>query len=305
MMTTEGALLPRDDRERTFLAEIAQSPHDEDARSVYADWLEERSEIAYAESLRIDARLSKVVNRSCAEVKTLAEALVRLRSETSATWRAVVLRWCTEEDYTATPLASALSIIRGSKHEHAAIVGEQIAEWVESLAADESDPYGIVRVYDKSVAIVGDFKTSANAVAVLGDLAIAQQYTDLVESDQSLLAVAGDIHCGAVWQLGELFVAGNLACEGIIYGSSFNANRCEVHGNVSARGVIENGHHFVIRGALDTQVHIGDAISVAGSYLASHGLERLDPAMLDDEGNLDEEKLYERICAGKDFLERR
>jgi uncharacterized protein (TIGR02996 family) len=279
-----------------FLAAITRSPNDEDARSVYADWLEERGDTAQAESLRIDSALQQ--KPPCSDIKKLAKRLQTLRSKTPAKWRAAVMRWSTEKDFTPLHLEAARERLEGSP------IADVVVEWVESLGPDDDDdPYGIVRVYEKNVAIAGDLNVSASSVAILGNLAVGKQYTDLIEADQSLLAVAGNMHCGAVWELGDFFVKGNLTCEGVIYGSSYSSNRGEILGSVNTRVIIENGHHFVIHGKLKTIALIGDRISVSGAYIEDRNdTDKLDPAIVDDDEGYDEEKLYRRICKERDVL---
>jgi uncharacterized protein (TIGR02996 family) len=48
---------PRNDVEKAFLSAIQERPGDDDARLVYADWLEERGDFAHAELLRLELQI--------------------------------------------------------------------------------------------------------------------------------------------------------------------------------------------------------------------------------------------------------
>ncbi|MBA3541367.1 MAG: ribosomal protein L7/L12 [Deltaproteobacteria bacterium] len=70
-----------DDLERQLLAAIQQSPDDEDARAVYADWLEDRGDVR-GEYLRLEAQLHRIPARLTALSQLInaswIEAIARL-----------------------------------------------------------------------------------------------------------------------------------------------------------------------------------------------------------------------------------
>jgi uncharacterized protein (TIGR02996 family) len=280
--------------EKAFVAALRNDREDDATRSVYADWLEERGDLPRAEVLR----LARVKTKK-ARVRKLELAAI-----TSSEWRRSVLPPLGVKDAERMPLAEALRRIGLCDHPNAESVREHVEEWVESLGADEGDPYGEVLLYDGDLVIPkGSLETGPSAVAVLGDATIADQFTDLIEADQSLLAVAGNLTCRAIWQLGDSHIAGDVTCD-VLYGSSYSSNRTESVGDARVReAIIEHGHHIVIHGKLTAGVRIGDRISVKGKYFKDQGIvTALDPSLLDDDEGLDEAKLYQRICDGKSVL---
>lgn len=284
--------------EDTFVAALHANRDDDETRAVYADWLEERGDLSRAELLRMytKRKLSK------AERKRRDELVVTTSSE----WRRAVSRPLAKGDGETLPLAVALQRITRADHPAAKPIRARVKEWVESFGPDEDDeddPYGQVILYDGDLAIPkGDLETSASAVVVLGDLAIENQFTDLIESDQSLIAVAGHTSCRSIWQLGDGLFAGNIRCN-VLYGSSYSTNRTEILGNVIAsEAIIENGHHIVIHGSLHTLARIGSAIAVGGTYFQDGGTsDALDPELLDD-NRWNEGRLYKRICDARPIL---
>lgn len=292
---------PRGPDEDEFLSQLQKRPSDEDLRAVYADWLETTGDLPAAEALRLDAVLS--AGPVAPDLGRLAQRLIELRQHTDETWRSVALRWSTAEDFLLLPLEEARRALAASSHPRAGIVAETVTGWVEAMGVEVADdPYGLVRVFGKNLVVAGDFHVSMSATVVLGDLAIERQYTDLIEADQSLLAVAGDLRCGAIWELGELFVAGNVRCATTFYGSSHFTTRAEVLGDVTTEVLIENGHFFEIRGRLEARARVGSRLSVGGQAPpTSDDLERLDPALVTD-GELDEDALYQRVVGGRSLL---
>lgn len=279
--------------EKAFLAALRKDREDDDTRSVYADWLEQQGDLPRAEVLRL------------ARVKTKKARTRRreLAAITSSEWRRSVLPPLGRKDAERMPLREAMTRIGHCDHVNATSVGERVEEWVESFGADEGDPYGEVLLYDGDLVIAkGDLETGPSAVAVLGDATIAGQFTDLIEADQSLLAVAGNVTCRSIWQLGDSHVCGDVRCD-VLYGASYGSNRTEIFGSARVtEAIIENGHHIVIHGALEAPVRVGDRIRVKRTYGKDMGTGAFDPALLDDEDGLDEAKLYQRICAGGSVL---
>lgn len=292
---------PRHRAEADFVEQLLKTPSANELRAVYADWLESVGDVASAESLRVDALLSAAP--SAHETGPLARRLVELRDHTSEAWRAVALRWSTVADVVLLPLAEARQVLQASSHPRAAVVAETVTEWVEAMGVGSpDDPYGLVRVFRKNLVVPGDFYVSMSATVVLGDLAIERQYTDLIDADQSLLAVAGDLRCGAIWELGELFVAGNVRCATTFYGSSHFTTRAEVLGDVTTEVLVENGHFFVIHGRLEARARVGSRLTVGGQAPTTpDDLERLDSALLTD-GELDEDAVYQRVVEGRSLL---
>ena len=278
-------------RDKAFLDALRRDRDDDATRTVYADWLEQQGDLVRAEVLRLARTTSKKARARRAE----------LAAVTSNAWRRTALPPLGRDDVERLPLAAALARIERADHPNAQVISRRVEEWVESFGADEDDPYGQVLLYDGDLAIAkGSLETGASAVCVLGDARIADQFTDLIEADQSLFAVAGDLTCRAIWQLGDSYLAGDVTCD-VLYGASYGSNRTEIRGDVAVReAIIENGHHIVIHGSLSAPVRFGDRISTKGRYLKATAAG-LDPALLEDE-SLDEARLYKRICAGKSVL---
>src|SRR5262245_40573720 len=74
-----------------LLQTLAETPKDDDARLVYADWLEERGELLKAEFLRITVSLN-TENRSKGKRKTERKRLQELAAQLETDWLAVVSR---------------------------------------------------------------------------------------------------------------------------------------------------------------------------------------------------------------------
>lgn len=91
-------LSPRErETERDLLAAIAA--HDEHARLVYADWLEERGDAARAEYVRLQATILHASDTSQADYLAYLNAAKRLRElagQLALAWRIQVARPCVE-----------------------------------------------------------------------------------------------------------------------------------------------------------------------------------------------------------------
>lgn len=74
-----------------FLQTLTETPKDDDARLVYADWLEERGELLKAEFLRITVSLN-TEKRSRGKRKTQRNRLQELAAQLDTDWLAVVSR---------------------------------------------------------------------------------------------------------------------------------------------------------------------------------------------------------------------
>ncbi len=214
--------------------------------------------------------------------------------------------WVGKSGFSELSLTETVARLSQSGHPAAKAVADAVTEFVEALAEDDDDPSGRIKFFDRNVAVSGDFIVSRNPVIVLGDLVCGGQYTDLVEADQSLLAVAGELRCRSIWQLGDLFVAGQVTCAEVFYGASYHSNRSEVLGDVKAHALVENGHHFVIHGSLETAARIGRSISVGGRAFQDDGdVSRLKVELVGEGGAIDEERLYQLVCAGESILKKK
>ena len=84
-----------------------------------------------------------------------------------------------------------------------------------------------------------------------------------------------------------------------------DAHSTEVRGDVVTRVLFENGHSFRIAGSLTARARLGERIEVGNKRVRCDPLSVLVPSVLDENGELDEEKLYRRICDGKSILRER
>ena len=166
---------------------------------------------------------------------------------------------------------------------------DQAAELIRSAGAaedviDELDAFdetgGSIFVYENNVQLP-ELKVGADIIKLKGDLDIAGTLEDCEKADSSLLIVLGNLSCRNLINLGSMHVTGNVNVEQTILGDSLCDYSLSAGGNISARTILDNGHHIVARG----RIHVQDLYSF-------HSVEdengRLEP-------NLDREELVPQL----------
>jgi uncharacterized protein (TIGR02996 family) len=88
----EPPTFPRDEIEASFLERVQVQPQDDDARLVYADWLEERGDFAHADFLRLELRLKQARADDSALPQVTKDFHALANDIASLRWRVLVAR---------------------------------------------------------------------------------------------------------------------------------------------------------------------------------------------------------------------
>jgi hypothetical protein len=148
-------------------------------------------------------------------------------------------------------------------------------------------------------------------MVVTGSLHVAGLLTDGKGADHTLLVVLGDLEAHSLLTVSAVFVAGEVRLKGVAFGDSLGDEVFDA-GALTARAVIESGHHFVVAGALDVGVLVGTHLTAPAPPRATRqphealakGVykieERADGEVTDS--SVDSAALRKRLIAGKPVL---
>jgi uncharacterized protein (TIGR02996 family) len=90
--TTPRVMPAIDPVEASFLAALQASPNDDETRTVYADWLEERGQTIKAEFLGLQIKLARITDTSTPEAIVISNRLRAISPASDAWWRALTSR---------------------------------------------------------------------------------------------------------------------------------------------------------------------------------------------------------------------
>ena len=122
---------------------------------------------------------------------------------------------------------------------------ELLADVLESPFSEDDELQFLFHAGDLTVS--GDFQLDVREVVIVeGNLTVEGCLADpfLNEDDFSKLYVLGNLRARDMVCGSEVYVAGNLDVDGVLYANSFDVDSLRVRGRLGAKVLIEEGHEL-------------------------------------------------------------
>jgi hypothetical protein len=182
---------------------------------------------------------------------------------------------------------------------HAPVVSERLLKRIKN----SDEPF---EVYEGGHSTEGEFTVGPRDVIVLGDLRVQGALTDTNKADSTLLVVVGSVQARGIATLAEMWVTNDVTAD-VVYGNSLFDGALTIGGQLVARAVINDGHHFEVSGEWKVPFQIAGHVNAT---LPKKGFDTstlanvLIDEVLESSQSIALPRMFKALRAGNDVIRR-